>query len=244
MLNRYTPVNTSSCLTVNNSKTTKITTRKHLISSFFRSWRDHVPLRTVGMARLCKVFFTSQRQSIKIVGVGSLKAKINVSHAVYVYHSLEVISLFFISGYIMCQANYSSLAKREKWLCVTWLKLECNHSNRMWCRAVHLCICVQERGCSALGVVGLTHTCMRVAQWESALLTQPCMVESKRNLDWYAVSFQCHLCVCYCGICTSSITDTHGLSVLKAKSQYKLHLVSKQSGTQTQHIFGFVDRIC
>lgn len=28
---------------------------------------------------------------------------------------------------------------------------------------------------------------------------------------------QCHLCVCYCGICSSSITDTCGLSVLKAK---------------------------
>lgn len=41
-------------------------------------------------------------------------------------------------------------------------RLERDHSNRMWCRAVHLCVCVQERGSSVLGVVGLTHTCVRV----------------------------------------------------------------------------------
>lgn len=107
----------------------------------------------------------------------------------------SVISLFFISGFILCHANYSSLPKREKWLCVTWLKLECNHSNRMWCRAVHLCICVQERGSSALGVVGLTHTCMRVVQWEAALLTQPCMVESERNLDLVCCFLSSATCV-------------------------------------------------
>lgn len=71
----------------------------------------------------------------------------------------------------------------------------------------------------------------------------PSKAVSERNPDWYAVSFQCHLRVCYCGICTSSITDTRGLSVLKAKSQYKPHLVSKQSDTQTQHIFCFVGTI-
>lgn len=78
--------------------------------------------------------------------------------------------------------------------------------------------------------------------------SRPSKTENKRNLDCYAVSFQCHLCVCYCGICSSSITDTCGLSVLKAKSQCKPHLVCKQSGSQTQHIFALCEknllRIC
>lgn len=133
--------------------------------------------------------------------------------------------------------------------CETWawpLKQDVVQSGPLLCQDERV------RGCSALGVAGLTHTCMWAVQREAASLTQPrmatCQVrqregEGERNLDWYAVSFQCHLCVCYCGICTSSITDTCGLPVLKAKSQYKPHLVSKQSGTQTQHIFAFVDRI-
>lgn len=37
-------------------------------------------------------------------------------------------------------------------------------------------VCSFARGSSELGVVRLTHTCMRVVQREAALLTQPCMV--------------------------------------------------------------------
>lgn len=37
-------------------------------------------------------------------------------------------------------------------------RLERDHSNRMWCRAVHLCVCVQERGSSVSGVVHLMRT--------------------------------------------------------------------------------------
>lgn len=49
-----------------------------------------------------------------------------------------------------------------------------DHSNRMWCRAVHLCVCVQERGRGSLGVAGLTHTCTRALPSKAALL--PLMV--------------------------------------------------------------------
>ena len=123
---------------------------------------------------------------------------------------------------------------REKRLCVSERRWR-DHSNRMRCGAVHLCVCLQERGRGSLGVAGLTHTCMRAVPITAALDSAfngswPCKTASKGNLGWYAASSQCHLCVCYCGICTSSITDTRGLSVLRTKSPYKPHLVSEQSG--------------
>lgn len=98
-------------------------------------------------------------------------------------------------------------------------------------------VCLQQTCCTSLAYLWLS--CVLGA----ALLTQSCMVTGQvrqKEKLWYAVSLQCHLCVCYCGICSSSITDTHGLSVLKAKSHCKPHLVCQQSGAQTQHIFLFV----
>lgn len=64
---------------------------------------------------------------------------------------------------------------REKRLCVSERRWR-DHSNRMWCRAVHLCVCVQERGRGSLGVAGLTHTCTRAVLRKAALLTQPLLV--------------------------------------------------------------------
>ena len=57
-------------------------------------------------------------------------------------------------------------------------RLEHGHSNRMWCRAVHLneCVWKTQRRSSVLGVVDLTHTCTWVVQREAALVTQPRMV--------------------------------------------------------------------
>lgn len=159
-----------------------------------------------------------------------------------------VVSYFNIhltlSGHSLRQDNWSSCTCNSNGAWVDWetwawpLKQDAVQSGPLeW-----VCVWKTQRRSSVLGVADLTHTCMWVVQREAALVTQPCMVigqvrHTESNLDWYAVSFQCHLCVCYSGICTSSITDTCGLSVLKGKSQCKPHLVCEQSGTQTQHIF-------
>lgn len=115
-----------------------------------------------------------------------------------------------------------------------------DHSNRMWCRAGALvALCAGERFAAALRVAGLTHTCVERPERGGRLCPSDSAVRSaerQRNLRWYAVSFQCHLCVCvclcvsFCGICTSSITDTRGLSALKAKKPVQATSCEQASG--------------
>lgn len=116
-----------------------------------------------------------------------------------------------------------------------------DHSNRMWCRAGALvALCAGERFAAALCVAGLTHTCVERPERGGRLCPSDSAVRSaerQRNLRWYAVSFQCHLCVSVSVgfVPPQSLTHVDYLR-LRQKSPYKPHLVSKQSGTQTQHI--------
>lgn len=148
----------------------------------------------------------------------------------------------------MSAQSLTALSTRERSDCMTWLR-GLSVTTQTGCGAEQsTCVFVCERqqwiGCCTSHAYLYEGCAEGGCPSDSALHgSWPSKAVSERNPDWYAVSFQCHLRVCYCGICTSSITDTRGLSVLKAKSQYKPHLVSKQSDTQTQHIFCFVGRI-
>lgn len=107
-----------------------------------------------------------------------------------------------------------------------------------------------ERVSCVLGVAGLTHTCIWAVQREVALLTQPRMIVSQvsqreREREKSGMLF---LSSATCVSVTVGFVPPQSLThadyvYLKAKSQYKPHLVCKQSGTQTQHIFPFVGRI-
>lgn len=157
------------------------------------------------------------------------------------------MSLYLVFGAAACQADarLSHPPRRRvslrDWADALWR----DHSNRMWCRAGALvALCAGERFAAALGVAGLTHTCVERPERGGRLCPSDSAVHSaerQRNLRWYAASFQCHLCVCECvsvsvGFVTpQSLTHADYLR-LRQKSRYKPHLVSKQSATQTQHI--------
>lgn len=87
----------------------------------------------------------------------------------------------------------------ETRLCVSERRWR-DHSNRMWCGAVHLCVCAQERGREAHWVshAYLYEGCSKESCPSDSAFngSWPCKTGSKGNLDWYAASFQCHLCVC------------------------------------------------
>lgn len=116
------------------------------------------------------------------------------------------MSLYLVSGDTACQADVRlpppspPPPRRRVSLGDSADALWRDHSNRMWCRAGALvALCAGERFAAALGVAGLMHTCVERPERGGRLCPSYSAVRSAerhRKLRWYAVSFQCHLCVC------------------------------------------------
>lgn len=190
-----------------------------------------------------------------------VKTKINIPKLPHTFCLILITSHHFIFSVrlhglvtVSAQANYSSSHLRDKWLCVTFLG-NMSVTTQTGCGAEQsTSVCVSVFAGGSRQCVGFSRShaylyesfaeggCPSDSVLHGSWPSKTNSIETPRLVCWVFFSM-CHLCVCYCGICTSSITDTRGLSVLKAKSQCKPHLVSKQSGNQTQHIFRFVDWI-